>query len=104
MKKKQPFLYEFLAFIKEYKVATLAVAFIMGEATTGLVNSFVDDIFLPLFAPLASVESWEKASLHLGPIAIQYGSFLDDLLNFIILAFVIFIVAKKIIKAEAENA
>ena len=100
---KKTFLKEFLVFLKEYKVASLAVAFIIGEASTGLVNSLVKDILLPLAAPLASVESWKEAVLTIGPVTLSYGSFIADLLNFVILAFVVFIVAKKIIKMEQEE-
>ena len=96
----KPFLKEFLAFLKEYKVISLAIAFIMGEASTALVNSFVKDIFLPLVAPLISAETWREAVLKIGPITISYGSFVAEALNFVILAFIIFVVVKKIIKAE----
>ena len=101
-KKKEPFLKEFLVFLKEYKVVSLAVAFIIGEASTGLINSLVKDILLPFAAPLVSAENWREAVLTLGPVTLSYGSFVAELLNFIILAFVVFVVAKKIIKIEKE--
>lgn len=97
---KQSFLRDFLLFLKEYKVASLAVAFIIGEASTGLVNSLVKDILLPFAAPLVSAETWKEAVLTIGPVTISYGAFVADLLNFIVLAFIVFIVAKKIIKME----
>ena len=100
---KKPFHKEFLAFLREYKVFSLAVAFIIGEASTGLVNSLVRDILLPLAAPLISAETWKEAVFTLGPVTISYGAFVSDLLNFIILALIIFIVAKKIIKMEEEE-
>lgn len=100
MKGKKSFLKEFLLFLKEYKVVSLAIAFVIGEASTGLVNSLVKDILLPIAAPLISAETWKEAVVKIGPVSISYGAFLADLINFIILAFVIFIVAKKIIKEE----
>ncbi len=99
---KKPFLKEFLSFLKEYKVVSLAIAFVMGEASTGLVNSFVKDVFLPIMAPLLSAESWREAVIQIGPITISYGSFLADVINFLILAAIVFIVAKKIIKEEGS--
>ncbi len=90
---------EFISFLKEYKIISLALAFIMGAASTTLVNSLVKDIILPVFSPLLS-GNWQEASLHLGPIVIRYGSFLAELLNFIILGLVVFVIAKKILKEE----
>ena len=101
---KKSFLKEFAVFLKEYKVVSLAIAFIIGEASTGLVNSLVKDILLPLATPLMSAESWKEAVFTIGPVTLSYGSFLADLINFIILALIIFIVAKKVMKMEKENA
>ena len=103
LSEKKPFLKEFLAFLREYKVVPLAIAFVMGQASTGLVSSFVEGIFLPMVAPLVSAEAWKDAALTIGPITISYGQFVADLINFIILALIIFIVAKKIIKMEQEE-
>ena len=94
---------EFLKFLKEYKVFSLAVAFIMGEATSGLVSSLVKDIFLPIVAPLLSIESWKTATLSVGPITIAYGTFIADIINFIILALLIFLVARKFLQMEKEE-
>ena len=94
---------DFKEFLKEYKVVPLAIAFIMGEASTGLVNSLVRDILLPIASPLISAETWKEAVFTLGPVTISYGAFVADLLNFAILALIIFIVAKKIIKMEEEE-
>lgn len=100
---KKSFLREFVLFLKEYRVVSLAVAFIMGEASTGLVNSLVKDILLPLAAPLMSVETWKEAVFRIGPVSISYGSFLADVINFLILAVLIFIIAKKVIQLEEEK-
>ncbi|HTX86843.1 MAG TPA: MscL family protein [Candidatus Nanoarchaeia archaeon] len=91
---------EFIEFLKEFKVISLAVAFVLGAASTNLVSAFVKDIFMPIISPLLSSGSWQTATLNLGPIAIAYGAFLAEFLNFIILATVIFIVVKKIMKTE----
>ena len=93
---------EFASFLKEYKVVSLTVAFIIGEASSGLMNSLVKDFFVPLIAPLLSAESWREASFSLGPVKIAYGTLLADIINFIIVAFVIFIVARKFLQMEAR--
>ena len=71
--KKKPFLKELLQFLKEHKVVSLAVAFIMGEASTSLVSSFVKDILFPIAAPLTSVETSKEALFSIGLITISYG-------------------------------
>ena len=57
MKNRQPFLKEFLLFLKEYKVVSLAIAFVIGEAGTSLVTSLVKDILLPIASPFLSAET-----------------------------------------------
>ncbi len=94
---------EFLAFLKEYKVVSLAIAFIIGTAATNLVDSLVKNILLPLLAPLQSAETWDKAVIAVGPITLTYGAFLDELINFIILAFLIFLLARHVLKLEKKT-
>ncbi len=94
---------EFAKFLKEYKVISLAVAFIIGEASSGLMNSLVKDFFMPLISPLMSAESWREASFNIGSVTIAYGTLLADIINFIIVAFIIFIVARQLLKAEVNK-
>lgn len=94
---------EFVEFLKEFKVISLAVAFVLGGASTSLVNALVKDVFMPIVSPLLSHGTWQTATLNIGPIAIAYGAFLAELLNFIILAAVIFLVVKKLIKLDKEK-
>jgi large conductance mechanosensitive channel len=94
---------EFAAFLKEYKVVGLAIGFIMGAASTSLIKSLVNDVLMPIAAPLLSSESWGEAILQIGPVKIAYGSFIAELLNFLILALIVFIVTKKILKMEARK-
>jgi len=91
---------DFIGFLKEYNIVSLSMAFIMGAASTSLVNSLVKDIVMPIFSPLTASGSWKEAALTLGPISIRYGSFLGELLNFVILGLVVFIIAKKIFKMD----
>lgn len=94
------FLKEFVAFLKEYKVVTLALAFIMGTASTNLVDSLVKNILLPLTAPLQTAETWDKAVFTFGPVTLTYGAFLDELINFVILSFLVFLLARQLLKLE----
>jgi len=91
---------EFMDFLKEYKVVPLAIAFIMGVAATSLITALVNDIIMPLIKPLMAGGDWKTAVLALGPWQIQWGDFLAALINFIIIAFVVFLVAKYMFKEE----
>ena len=94
------FLGEFKEFLYEYKVIPLAIAFIMGIASTALIKSFVDNIIMPLITPFIPGGAWRTATLELGPVVISWGPFLAELINFIIIAFVVFLIAKKVLKEE----
>ena len=91
---------EFMEFLKEYKVIALAVAFIMGAASTTLVKSLVDNIIMPVITPFIPGGGWKTATLSIGPIVLGWGAFLGELINFLILAFVVFMIAKQIMKEE----
>ena len=91
---------EFKDFLYEYKVIPLAIAFIMGIASTALIKSFVDNVIMPIITPFIPGGAWRTATVDLGPIVISWGAFLGELINFIIIAFVVFIIAKKVLKEE----
>lgn len=94
------FIQEFMEFLKEYKVIGVAVAFIMAAASTSLVNSLVNDIIMPIITPFIPGGGWQDATLSIGPIVLRWGSFLAQVINFVILALVVFIIAKKLLKEE----
>jgi large conductance mechanosensitive channel len=91
---------DFKEFLYEYKVIPLAIALIMGLATTTFVKSFVDNIVMPIITPFIPGGAWETATFTIGPIVLKWGAFLGDLINFIIIAFVVFLVAKMVLKEE----
>ncbi len=81
----------------------LAVGFVMCTASTGLINSLVKDIIMPLAAPLLSSGAWQEAVLSIGAVHIAYGAFLAELINFLILATVVFFVAKKLFSIDVAK-
>jgi large conductance mechanosensitive channel len=91
---------EFLEFLKEYKVVALAIAFIMGVAATALIKSLVDNVIMPIITPFIPGGAWQTATFSLGPIVIGWGAFLGALINFVIIAWVVFVIAKKVLKEE----
>ena len=91
---------EFKDFLKEYKVTGLAVAFIIGVAATALVQSLVNDIIMPIITPFIPGGAWQSATFSIGPIVLKWGSFLGAVINFAILALVVFMIAKYMLKEE----
>jgi large conductance mechanosensitive channel len=91
---------DFLQFLKEYNVIALAIAFIMGVASTSLIRSLVENIIMPLITPFIPGGAWKEAVFALGPIVMKWGAFLAEAINFVIIAFVVFIIAKKVLKEE----
>lgn len=89
---------EFNDFLKEYKITGLAVAFVLGNAVNVLVQSLVNDIVMPLIAPLMANGGWKTATLTIGPFVFGWGSFLASSINFLIIAFVVFLIFGKLLK------
>jgi large conductance mechanosensitive channel len=94
------FVSEFKSFLEEYKVMALAIAFIMGVAITALVQSLVNDIIMPIITPFIPGGAWKEATIGLGPIVMKVGSFFGAVINFIIIALVIFLIAKWFFKED----
>lgn len=91
---------EFKEFIKEYKVVGLAVGIIIGLAATAFVKALIDDIIMPLITPFIPGGAWQTATLTLGPFVFLWGHFLAALINFLVIAFVVFLIAKYLFKEE----
>jgi len=91
---------EFLAFLKEYNVIALAIAFIMGVASTALIKSLVDNIIMPILTPFIPGGGWRTAVFSIWKIYIGWGPFLAEAINFVIVALVVFIIAKKVLKED----
>lgn len=91
---------EFKEFLKEYKVIGLAVALIIGLAATALVKSLVDNLVMPIITPFIPNGAWQTATFSIGPIVIGWGALLGAIINFIIIALVVFFIAKYALKEE----
>ncbi len=91
---------EFKEFLDEYKIVGLAVAFIIGVAATSLVQSLVNNVIMPLISPLLPSGNWQTAIAIIGPFKIGWGPFLSACINFIVIAFVVFLMAKLLLKEQ----
>jgi len=91
---------EFKEFLKEYKVIGMAVALIIGLAATALVKAIVDYLVMPIVTPFIPGGAWQTATFSIGPILIGWGALLAAIINFVIIAFVVFLIAKHALKEE----
>jgi len=94
--KPKNFMDEFLAFLSKYGVIGLAVGFIMGGAASRLVGALVQDILMPFVGILIPGGDWRKIVAEIGPIKLQIGDFLGALIDFLIIATVIFLLVKQL--------
>jgi len=97
------FVDEFMAFLNKHKVIGLAVAFIIGAAAAKLVSAMVNDIIMPIIAVLIPGGDWRTFVLQLGPVKLLIGDFAGALIDFVIVAFVIFMIVKYAVKDEAAK-
>jgi large conductance mechanosensitive channel len=86
---------EFSAFLKNYKVLGLAVAFILGLYLGMLVQSLVKDMILPVIGiALSGIGNLSTYTVSFANQSFQVGDFLNAVITFIIVAFVIFLIVK----------
>ena len=91
---------EFMDFLNTHNITALAIAFIIGVAANTLVKSLVDNIVMPIITPFIPGGAWQTATFNMGPIVIGWGAFLGHLIYFLIIAFVVFLIAKMILREE----
>ena len=88
---------EFKKFILRGNVIDLAVGVIIGAAFQAIVTSLVDDIISPLIGLVANTDLSDMVAIVNG-VEIKWGAFITAIINFIIMAFVIFLIVKGINK------
>ena len=89
------FLAEFKKFILRGNVVDLAVGIVIGTAFGKIVDSVVKDIFMPLISVMTGGLDVSKQTLHMyGEASFAWGSFLQSVINFVIVGFCMFLVVK----------
>ena len=81
---------DFRNFLKKYNVLALAIAFIMGGAINTFIQSFVNDLLMPLIGILIPNGTWQESAFVFFGASLKWGSFLSNSLNFVIIALVIY--------------
>lgn len=98
----QGFMNQFMAFLSKYGVVGLAIAVIIGGAAGSLVSALVADILMPIITFFIPGGEWRYATLTLGPIVLSIGHFVGVLIDFLIIAIVVFILMKQIEKTPLK--
>ena len=94
---------EFKAFIMRGNLIDLAVAFVLGVAFASLVTAFTNAIVSPLIGLVVGEASLSSLSFSIGKATFFYGAFLDAVINFILVALVLFLVVKTYNRFRAQG-
>ncbi len=93
-KKVKGFLGEFKTFIQRGNVIDLAVGVVIGGAFGKIVTSLVNDILMPIIGLLIGGQDFKGLSIKIKDTTIAYGSFIQNVVDFLIVAFFIFVFVK----------
>lgn len=85
---------EFKDFVNRGNLVELAIAFVLATAFAPVVLSIVDNIFMPIIAAIIGQPDFSSLSIDIGDATINYGTPLTLIVNFLIIAFVCFLVVK----------
>jgi large conductance mechanosensitive channel len=99
---KKSFSEEFMEFLNKYGVIGLAIAFIIGGAAGRLVTALVNDLLMPIVAVIVPGGEWRTTVLQVGPVKFLLGDFVGALIDFIIIALVVFLVSKQLAKTKLK--
>jgi large conductance mechanosensitive channel len=113
----QSFMKEFREFISRGSVIDLAVGIIIGTAFTAIVNSLVNDVIMPPIGYVLGDVDFSNLYINLsggsydslaaakeaGAATVNYGAFINTVINFLIIAFVIFVLIRQINRLQREE-
>jgi large conductance mechanosensitive channel len=103
VEEKKGMVKEFMNFLMKYQVIGLAVAFIIGAAATKMVTACVADIIMPVVAVLIPGGDWRASVLQLGPVKLAVGDFVGAIIDFVIIALVVFLIVKFMMKEDTSK-
>ena len=94
--KKKGFIAEFKKFITRGNVLDMAVGVIVGGAFSSITTSLINDILMPVIGIFVSEASFADLTVTVGSAVVAYGNFIQAVINFLIMAFVVFCMVKGI--------
>jgi len=93
---------DFRKFISRGSVINLAIGVIMGAAFTSIVNSLVEDMIMPLIGVLMGGIDFETLAFQVGDASINYGLFIQSVINFLLISLVIFFTMRAVVALDME--
>jgi large conductance mechanosensitive channel len=100
---KSSTLKEFRAFAFKGSVVDLAVGVVIGAAFQKIISATVDGLIMPIVGLALPHGRWREYVVHIWSAEIKVGSLLGNTLDFLIVAFVLFLVVKRIIHHQKKN-
>ena len=94
---------EFKDFVMRGNVLDLAVAVIIGGAFKSIIGSLVADILMPLIGLVMGGIDFAALSFTVGDAVVSYGMFIQAIVDFLVIAFVIFLIIKSVEKSKKEE-
>ena len=91
---------EFLEFLKQYGVVGLAIAVVIGGKLNAFVSAVVDNLVMPLVGILLPSGDWRQLGFTIAGAKFGVGAVLGAGLDFLIVAAIVFVFAKKVLKEE----
>ena len=91
---------EFVEFLKQYGVVGLAIAVIIGGKANAMVTAFVDGILMPIVGAMVPGGEWRTATMDVGSIKFLLGPLLGAVIDFVIVAALVYVIAKKFLGQE----
>jgi large conductance mechanosensitive channel len=104
MEKESNMIKEFKAFIMRGNVVDLAVAVIIGGAFGKIITSLVSDIIMPVIGLIIGGIDFTGLAITVGSAKVTYGNFINNIIDFVIIALVIFLMIKVIDNMKKKPA
>ncbi len=92
----------FVKFLKKYSVIGLALAVVIGGAVNKLTDAIATGLLTPFVSLLLPKDSFQNLSFTINGSIFQIGLVIDALLNFLIIAFVIYMAVKVLVKEDSD--
>lgn len=91
---------EFIEFLEHYGVIGLAIAVIIGGKLNALVDAVVKELLMPIIGLMVPGGNWRDLALTVGSTKFGIGAVLAAFVDFIVVAFIAFVIAKKFLREE----
>ena len=95
---------EFKEFVSKGSLVDMAVGIIIGAAIGKMVGALVDNILMPIIGMLMGGVDFSTLAIKIGEASIGYGAFIQALIDFLIVAFVIFMIIRALNKMKCQEA